>query len=96
MSNLDDEEEFMKASRYNNILMKRITKHPHRDTDDQRKIQMTLYGDFRKTVQIYLPPKLKEIVFELADQKRRLKIAGTYVKGFEFVSYENRIRSEDE
>lgn len=63
MSNLDDEEEFMRTVRYNNTLMKRINKHPQRDTDEQRKIQMTLYGDFRKTVQIYLPPRLKEIVF---------------------------------
>ena len=63
MSNLDDEEEFMRAVRYNNTLMKRIKKHPQRDTDEQRKIQMTLYGDFRKTVQIYLPPRLREIVF---------------------------------
>ena len=28
MSNLDDEEEFMRAVRYNNTLMKRIKKHP--------------------------------------------------------------------
>lgn len=63
MSNLDDEEEFMRAVRYNNTLMKRISKHPQRETDEQRKIQMTLYGDFRKTVQIYLPPRLREIVF---------------------------------
>ena len=63
MSNLDDEEEFMRAVRYNNTLMKKISKHPQRETDEQRKIQMTLYGDFRKTVQIYLPPRLREIVF---------------------------------
>lgn len=53
----------MRAVRYNNTLMKRISKHPQRETDEQRKIQMTLYGDFRKTVQIYLPPRLREIVF---------------------------------
>lgn len=96
MSNLDDEEEFMRTVRYNNILMKRIAKNPQRETDEQRKIQMTLYGNFRKTVQIYLPPKLKEIVYQFADQKRIMKFAGTYVKGFEFILEENRIRSEDE